>query len=92
MGAAVGVRRPCEGHCNGPWFAPEHETHPQRESRELAAKLACAGCPAEIECLASALGARDHRTEVVLGGLNGGERYEVIELLDRAKAREEADG
>ena len=39
-----------------PFFGPDGESRPEREIREAKAKVICASCPVQVQCLDYALG------------------------------------
>jgi len=68
------------------FFGPEEEARADRMARERKAKLICAGCPLQRECLDEAL--RHPVKHGVWGGLNSEERALERRRLRRAAAGE----
>ena len=54
------------------FFGPDGESRPEREVPEAEAKVICASCPAQVQCLDCALG--KSITHGIWGGLNEEER------------------
>jgi len=71
----------CDGPRAGLFFDPDGETELERRLREGKAKIICASCPVQMQCLDYAL---EHHVRCgVWGGLNERERFD--EQRDRAR-------
>lgn len=79
-------RAACRGMDELPFFGPDGESRPEREIREAKAKVICASCPVQVQCLDYALG--KSITHGIWGGLN--EEEQARERRRRTRRRDAA--